>query len=399
MRNVRKIKRVYEYYVKDIDKWLTERKLKEYLDNNFIDYEDWYINNISDTGEYPICNCEGCDNKCKFKGFRQGYSVYCSNSCRSKSNHTLETQIRNYGLEEGTRRFNEIRKNISKAHTLDGFINKYGEEEGTKRFNSRSEKFSHSITLEGRIEKYGVEEGIRKDKEYHRNLSVSGTLEGYINKYGEEDGIRKFNEYRKKVGFSNTLDGYIQKYGEDEGNKKYREYTENLSYSLSLEGFLERYGEDEGIIRYNKYIDGKLNHKNNIRYHSVKTDKYLNLKSSYEVRYCKFLDSCEEIYSYEYESIRIQYEYEGKKRVYIPDFKIETEDGNIVIVEIKPDKFIDSEIVQAKMKALNDYIKENNLDWNTAWISEKDLDALESGRYTYKTILGDIIYTNETLKI
>lgn len=132
-----------------------------------------------------------------------------------------------------------------------------------------------------------------------------------------------------------------------------------------------------------------------ISFLSSKMGSVMKLKSTFEMIYAEFLDSSEDIESFEYENFikgGVPYEYKGKKRRYYPDFKVNSIYDTVTIVEVKPEHLIDSEEVQVKMKALNEYINKNNLDWSTAWISEKDLNAIKSGKLFYKTLQGKIIY-------
>lgn len=113
-----------------------------------------------------------------------------------------------------------------------------------------------------------------------------------------------------------------------------------------------------------------------IKFLSGKLLKLFTLRSKLEASYAAYLDRDESIESFEYEFIGIDYEYNGKTHTYYPDFKVVTTDGTTIVVEVKPDYLVTDDLVQAKMRALNKYIVDNDLDWNTIWITESDIKQL-----------------------
>lgn len=340
-----------------------------------------------------------------FYGFKVGILTYYRINERPRKSNVRKRKRRElieFPFSEFRRMMNNYYglEDLSKVKgtSLNKFIYLYGSVEGPIRWNNYKEKLSRSHTLEGFKEKYGDEEGEKRWNKFRNKISESTNYSKILENNSYEDAVKIINSIHELKSYSQSLPRYIEIYG-DEGEEIYNEINKRRSNFLSKDYIINKFGEE---YYYKSRINGS-GKGTKVSFLSSKTKKKYNLKSTYESRYAAFLDICDEVDYYEYEReflpCGIKYEFNGKIRTYFPDFKVKSIYDTITIVEVKPEYLIDNEEVQAKMKALNDYIKENNLDWNTAWISEKDLDALESGRYTYKTILGDIIYTNETLKI
>ena len=107
--------------------------------------------------------------------------------------------IEKYGTEDGTKLFNNFRKNV--ATNEDKFIKLYGEIEGVRRWKNWTKRQSDSqkiaLSKKGFIERYGEIEGIKKRKEWIENLKLSHKIETYIKKYGTEDGIKLYKKHIK----------------------------------------------------------------------------------------------------------------------------------------------------------------------------------------------------------
>jgi len=110
-------------------------------------------------------------------------------------------------------------------------------------------KFKNSHSIEGYIKKYGIDEGTRLFNEKIQKYKKTNNIEEYIKKYGIDEGTRLFNEKNKKIGFKNSLQGYIQKYGKTDGIKIIREIKDNVS----LGSFKKRFGDEIGTKKYNEY--------------------------------------------------------------------------------------------------------------------------------------------------
>jgi G:T-mismatch repair DNA endonuclease (very short patch repair protein) len=127
-----------------------------------------------------------------------------------------------------------------KSLTKEEYIDKYG----TSAWEIRRKKYS--MTLESAIKKYGLEEGTKKFEEKRRRDKIKGTLTGYIERYGEIDGPIKYAEKNsrlsvgvdalKKNGFSDDEITNIRKLHADKS-------------AMTLDNFILRYGEIEGTIK------------------------------------------------------------------------------------------------------------------------------------------------------
>lgn len=123
-----------------------------------------------------------------------------NNYCNLQSlTNTKEYKKEKFGMTDDE--FHQY--NLSRAVTLDNQIKKYGIEEGTKRFNAYCIKQRDvGCTEKYFIEKYGQIKGVA---EYKRVNSEKGlTRENFIRKYGLVDGIVRHEQWMA----SNKLGGY-----------------------------------------------------------------------------------------------------------------------------------------------------------------------------------------------
>ena len=93
--------------------------------------------------------------------------------------------------------------------SLEVNIEKYGLEEGTRRYNNRVEKFKDTVS------NFSIE------KKNNIKSKIGGKLEDFIDRHGLEEGTILYNSKCKRVGFAHSLQGYIEKYGLEEGTKKF----------------------------------------------------------------------------------------------------------------------------------------------------------------------------------
>jgi len=131
-----------------------------------------------------------------------------------------------------------------------------------------------------------------------------------------------------------------------------KEKMSNTRSRLIIEGKVKAYGS-------NKHKSG--------RYESSKMNMSFFYRSSWEQAYMKYIDDCDDIIRFEYESLRIAYHTKGKdnknyKRYYIPDFLIEYSNGKKELIEIKPKQFVNSTACMLKATAARKYCSENKID-------------------------------------
>ena len=108
---------------------------------------------------------------------------------------TLESKIMRYGVEEGTRRWNEYRKRQAYTCSKEYMMKEKGMSENEWRaFNA-----NRASTKENFIKRYGEEDGIRRWNNYCAYESYAGSsLMWFIDKYGNEIGKQKYNEISAK---------------------------------------------------------------------------------------------------------------------------------------------------------------------------------------------------------
>lgn len=121
--------------------------------------------------------------------------------------------------------------------------------------------------------------------------------------------------------------------------------------------------------------------KPNRRYHTglyeSKKAGVCSYRSSWELEYMKYLDSNDDVVSYEYEKLKIPYisNLKTKKiRYYMPDFCIAYLDGTKKIVEIKPSRRMMQDKIQKKFNAAKTWCAENSMEFVV--VTEIELKAM-----------------------
>lgn len=230
---------------------------------------------------------------------------------------TLEVHIEKYGLEEGTKRYNEYRKKLVNSNGLENYIRKYGEEEGKRRYEEKNSKIQYGGTINFYIDKYGKEEGVQRWNEICRNKSYGHSFQKIIDEnldnpklanklikeksdklkydrsiekiskdrnvtHEEAKEIKRFsysienkiNNLSSKLNISVSeaenivkeklinaakltwnLENYIRKYGFEEGTRRYQEFIRKISESNSLDSYQEKYGNKLGYIKFRERND------------------------------------------------------------------------------------------------------------------------------------------------
>lgn len=80
----------------------------------------------------------------------------------------------------------------------------------------------------------------------------------------------------------------------------------------------------------------------------------------------EYLDHDEHVTTWSYESFSIDYlsnKKTGKIRRYIPDFRVEFEDGHVEIIEIKPARRLKTMVVQKKADAARIWCSAHSLTY------------------------------------
>ena len=119
--------------------------------------------------------------------------------------------------------------------------------------------------------------------------------------------------------------------------------------------------------------------------HSKKMNKEMVFRSSWEEACINHFDNNDSVAAFEVEPVRILYEAEHGEylRNYIPDFIVEYVDGKRLMIEIKPEYFVDAKINQAKFKAAREYCDKHNITFEV-WTETKinDIKAIPHPIYS-----------------
>jgi len=96
-------------------------------------------------------------------------------------------------------------------------------------------------------------------------------------------------------------------------------------------------------------------------FHSIKSNKDLWFRSSYELAAFIKLENDDSVKTFDVCNFHIKYSFQGRIRRYFPDILIEYVDETKEIVEIKPKCRLDESIIVAKKQALDEYCFKNNI--------------------------------------
>ena len=274
--------------------------------------------------DYTIPTCKVCGNKINFIDFRNGYNNHCSISCSMKDenvqNKRKKTCLEKYGVEH----YNKTEESKEKHRNTN--LKKYGVEsvlqseeikEKIKETNFERygvENYAQTDECKNKVkitclEKYGVEYYFQSDDKKKKSKETC------FEKYGVES-YNKTDEYKEKTKQTNLEKYGVEYYFQSDDKKKKSKQT-----------CIERYG----VEHYSQTSKFAKYHRKQIEYDGLTFD------SNWEVivyKYCK-----ENNISCEYQpDIIFEYEYNGKKHYYHPDFLI-----NGKLYEVKGDHFFDGD--------------------------------------------------------
>ena len=281
--------------------------------------------------------CPVCGKRCEFKSFNFGYHNHCSIKCAA-INPQRKIQIENTCLIKYNKK--------SYSQTID-FKLKFEEtcikNHGVKNPN-QCKKIKEKTKLTNQ-KRYGCDSPMQNKeiKEKHSQI--------IYNKYGVNN-ISQSEEIKKKKEETCIKNHGVKYYVitqefKEKANKTCEENygVKNPSQSEEIKKKKEETCiKNHGVKYYTQTTDFAKFHRKRVEYDGLTFD------SNWEVKiyqYCKEHDiPCE------YQpSITFEYEYEGKKHYYHPDFLI-----NGKLYEVKGDQFFDE-----NGKMINPYDKENDL--------------------------------------
>lgn len=99
-------------------------------------------------------------------------------------------------------------------------------------------------------------------------------------------------------------------------------------------------------------------------YKPEKSSETIRYLSTWELKFMKWCDLSKDVIKIE-SAESISYTYSGKDHIYIPDFKLTLNNGQVIIVEIKPKNLINDPVVIAKRITAKKYCRKNNFKYIT----------------------------------
>lgn len=149
--------------------------------------------------------------------------------------------------------------------TLESKIMRYGVEEGTKRWNEYRKRQAYTCSKEYMMN----EKGMTVDEWKAFNANRASTRENFIKRYGEEDGTRRWNSYCAYESYAgNSLMWFIDKLGEEAGTAEYMrvcsEKTALRSYSKVSQKLFKQIDSELGDFALGSRWETK-NHEYEVR--------------------------------------------------------------------------------------------------------------------------------------
>ncbi len=113
-----------------------------------------------------------------------------------------------------------------------------------------------------------------------------------------------------------------------------------------MKSFSERLASGSATRQFGRECIGKKG-----AFQTTKGGAWIHTDSTYEYARLEHLDGIGAIAKIGRCSDRIPYEFAGRKRSYIPDFRIEYVDGSVIVEEVKPSRWVTDPKVRAKVDA------------------------------------------------
>lgn len=111
-------------------------------------------------------------------------------------------------------------------------------------------------------------------------------------------------------------------------------------------------------------------------FESKKTGKNYEYRSSLELKFFEYLESCDDVVTYDYECFRIAYItnlQSGHVRIYIPDFWVKRKNGEF-LVEVKAENFLGTKANVAKFAFAKKWCEEHGMKYVV--LTENNFDSL-----------------------
>lgn len=278
--------------------------------NNFAERLYRFLNDIK---SQPVCNHKNCNEEVGFISINEGYNKYCSKSCSSSGRFDEDKDL--------IKKLSDQAKNRWKKGVYDDEDTRSGMGwfEGKSHSEEHKEKMSEKMT--GR-------EVTWNDKIKENHWANSDKKQQVIEKIRQSK--EESEKWKPKKHVKSLIEWCMNNPEKAWSNRKYKSgwYTSNKT------------GDEEF-------------------YHS-----------GYEKVYMERLDEKEKVLHWTKDhGIRIDYQYEGQNKTYIPDFLVETEDGEFLI-ETKG-WVRDEEKHKAKINAAETYCNSENIEYKVIYQNEQ----------------------------
>jgi hypothetical protein len=218
--------------------------------------------------------------------------------------------------------------------------------------NSYSYGFKHAEETKRKMSE--AHKGRKKTKEHARNIS-----KGLKKLYAENPELRE-NISARLCGVplsdehkSNMSAAQLRRFSSAEAREllaeQIREGMQNSETRDKLRrARLEQWQDPEQRAKLVPHLLDNLEAQGEHKSTKAGTVYY---RSSYELAFFEQLDCEDDVVSYEVESEKVEYEFDGAIRTYIPDVKIVYVDGSWEVVEVKPENLLDHPVNIAKFDA------------------------------------------------
>jgi hypothetical protein len=179
---------------------------------------------------------------------------------------------------------------------------------------------------------------------YVEGLELGRIVHAWFGKHHTEESKRKISRHHIETGSHRG-----------EKNAMYGKKHSEISKERMSETRTKKWVEG----KYQTY--GKNNHDTGDR-HSIKMNKTMHYRSSWEKACMQYFDTADDVVSFEYEKMRIPYyDSDHHKRHYIPDFLVTFRDGHKEMWEIKPRQFVNSTASKAKSASAEEWCSQNGV--------------------------------------
>lgn len=208
-----------------------------------------------------------------------------------------------------------------------------------------------------------------------RNQKHFGSANGMFGKKWDPDKISLFRE--KSSGSNNAMFGKthspeirtkISRNRSGKGVGISGKYVRTLEIRNQISESVTNFYLNEGsVFKCRNFVTGW--------HHSTKIRQDLFYQSSYERDVLRFLDSDDRVTSFEWKPLKLEYHWkDGSTHRYIPDVKVVIHGFQEEMWEIKSDWELTNDIIQRKLKALQEYCSANGLNFQV--IGDSDIDSI-----------------------